>query len=151
MPLVHLHLTQSIDFKTPLPQLCVKVLPPLNSERLFESFAFNTPLPIEITIFQEITSLVSLIPIIASFIFTSNPSPTYKGLPFLLNFSGGSPTSFCGLEHLRFQLVIVVCFKVYYWWKCSIDACVAYLCAYLPTLYLTFEGKSIWYFFFSLH
>ena len=115
MPLVHLHLTQSIDFKTPLPQLCVKVLPPLNSERLFESFAFNTPLPIEITIFQEITSLVSLIPIIASFIFTGNPSPTYKGLPFLLNFSGGSPTSFCGLEHLRFQLVIVVCFKVYYW------------------------------------
>ena len=146
--------TQSIDLKTPLVQLSVNVIPPPNSERLFRSFAFNTPSPIEITIFGEITAPVSLIPIIATLIFISNSSPTNECLPFLLNFSGGSPTYFCGLEHLRFQLLTVVRFKVYCWYfprKCTIAACVPYLCAYLPTSSLTFEGKSIWHFFFSLH
>ena len=88
----------------PQAQLSVNVIPPPNSERLFGSFAFNTPFPIEITIFREITA-VSLLPIIASFIFTRNSSPTNEGLPFLLNFSGGSPTSFCGLEKIMLPIV----------------------------------------------
>ena len=72
---------------------------------------FNTPLPLEITIFREITASVILIPIIASFTFTSNSSPTNDGLPFLLNYSGGSPTSFCGLKISRFQFLTVVRLK----------------------------------------
>ena len=68
-PAVPFRLAQSIHFKTPLNQLSVSVILPPNSER---------PLPIEITIFQKITAPISLIsfPIIASYIFTSNSSPT---------------------------------------------------------------------------
>ena len=47
-PMVTFHLAQSIDFKIPLAQFSVNVIPPANSERLFRSFAFNTPLPLEI-------------------------------------------------------------------------------------------------------
>ena len=140
--------------QTPLAQLPVKVIPIPNSERLFELFPFNIPLPIKIiiTIFREITAPVGLIPIMASFIFTTNSSPTNECLHFLLNCFGGSPT--CGLENFHFQLLTVVRLKVYYWYfsqKYAIGTCVPYLCAYLPSLPLTFEGKSIWYFFFSLH
>ena len=62
--------------KTHLAQLSVNAIQPPNSGRLFGSFAFNTPLPIEITIFREVTVPVSLIPIIASFIFICSSSPS---------------------------------------------------------------------------
>ena len=140
-PVVPFRLTQSIDFKTSLAQLSVNVIPPPSSEELFSSENYH---------FREITASVSLIPIIDSFILTSNSSPTNEFLPFLLNFSGGSPTCFCGLENLPLQFLTVVRFKVYWWYfsrKCAIAARVPYLCAYLPTSYLTFEGKSISFFF----
>ena len=114
----------------------------------------TTSLPIEITIFWKITSPVSLILIIASFIFTSNPSPTSKGLSFLLNFSGGSLTLSVHLKTYPsnwWQLYVLKCTADIFHEKCVTDGCVPYLCASLSTLYLTFEGKSIWYFFFSLH
>ena len=111
-------------------------------------------LPIEITIFREITAPLSLIPIIASFIFTSNSFPINEGNFLLLNFSGGSPTSFYVIENLHFQLLTIVHLKVYCWYfpqKCAIAACVPYLWAYFPISSLTFTGKSRWYFLFSLH
>ena len=40
--------------------------------------------------------------------------PSSEGLTFLLNFSGGSPTCFCGLENLRFQFMTYVL-------KCTAD------------------------------
>ena len=74
-------------------------------------------------------SFFSLIPIILSFIFISNSSPTNKGLLFFLNCFGGSPTSFCKLENLLFQFLVVVRFKVYCWYFCncrlrSISVCI---------------------------
>ena len=147
-------LTQLIDLKTLLAQLPVNIIPIPNSERLFELFTFNNPLPIKIiiTIFREMTDPVGLIPIMASFIFTTNSSPTNECLHFLLIFFGGCPTF--GLETFHFQLLTVVRFKVYCWYfsqKYTIGACVPYLFAYFPSLPLTFEGKSIWYFFFSFY
>ena len=107
-------------------------------ERLFGSFSFNKPLRIKITIFRKITAPVSLFD--NRFLqFYQYSSPTNEGLTLSFNFPGGTPTSFCRLENLRFQLLTVV------------DVCVPYLCAYLPTSSFTFESKSIWYFFFSLH
>ena len=131
-PVVPFLLTQSIDFKTRLAQLSANVIPPTNSKRLLGSFAFNTPLSIEINIFREITAPVNLILIITSFIFSSNSSPTIEGLPILLNFSGGSRTSLGESENLHFQLltgssctllwiISAVHFKTYNVLKCATD------------------------------
>ena len=46
-------LPQAIDFKSPLAQLSVNVIPATDSKRLFGSFAFNTPLPIELPFSQK--------------------------------------------------------------------------------------------------
>ena len=73
---------------------------------LAQSLAFKTPLPIEITIFLEITARDNPTPMTTSFIFCNKSSLTRLGLPRLLKI-GGSESSFW-LLNLRFQLLIDV-------------------------------------------
>ena len=56
---------------------------PSNSYRAFESLAFKTPLPTEMTFFLEIMALDNHIPVTTSLIFCSKSSLTILGLPGL--------------------------------------------------------------------
>ena len=66
LPVVPLSLNQSMDLKTALAHISVSMTFPPSSE-----FAFSTSVPIDITIFREITAPAKQIPIVTSFISVS--------------------------------------------------------------------------------